>query len=94
MISASTARQQRTVVTERVERAATFMMSWTPERAGNWLFHCHMTLHMNAPNDGAHAGHGADVSAAGMAGLVLGIQVTGASTIEISDGRAPRRSRW
>jgi hypothetical protein len=66
-------------------------MSWTPERPGNWLFHCHMTVHMSAPADSAHAGHGADDSAAGMAGLVLGIQVTGAGTIPTSDGRAPRR---
>ncbi len=50
-----------------------------------------MTNHMNAPADGAHAGHGANDSAAGMAGLVLGIQVTGTSTIPPSDGRAPRR---
>jgi FtsP/CotA-like multicopper oxidase with cupredoxin domain len=46
---------------------------------------------MNAPGDSAHAGHGADDSAAGMAGLVLGIQVTGASMHPQSDGRAPRR---
>ena len=50
-----------------------------------------MTVHMSAPADGAHAGHGADDSAAGMEGLVLGIQVTGASTIPPSDGRTPRR---
>lgn len=48
-----------------------------------------MTLHMNAPTDTAHAGHGTDVSAVGMAGLVLGIQVTGASTIPVTDDRAP-----
>jgi FtsP/CotA-like multicopper oxidase with cupredoxin domain len=46
---------------------------------------------MSAPADGAHAGHQADDGAAGMGGLVLGIQVTGASKIETSDGRTPRR---
>jgi Multicopper oxidase len=40
--------QQRTVVTERIEPARTFVMSWTPERAGNWLFHCHMTVGHNS----------------------------------------------
>jgi manganese oxidase len=83
--------QQRTAVTEYIGVGGTFAMSWTPERPGNWLFHCHMTVHMSAPADSAHAGHGADDSAAGMAGLVLGIQVTGASAVATSDGRAPRR---
>jgi FtsP/CotA-like multicopper oxidase with cupredoxin domain len=83
--------RQRTVVTEHVEPARTFLMSWTPERPGNWLFHCHMTIHMNPRGDGAHAGHQANDSTAGMAGLVLGIQVTGAGTSAASDGRAPRR---
>ena len=83
--------QQRTVVTEHILPGRTFVMSWTPERPGNWLFHCHMMVHMSAPAGGAHAGHGADDSAAGMAGLVLGIQVTGAGASPPSDGRAPRR---
>jgi FtsP/CotA-like multicopper oxidase with cupredoxin domain len=84
-------RQQRTAVTEFIPPGRTFAMSWTPERPGNWLFHCHMTNHMNARTDGAHAEHRADDGAAGMGGLVLGIQVTGTSTIPLSDGRAPRR---
>ena len=83
--------QQRTAVTEFIPPGRTFAMSWTPERPGNWLFHCHMTNHMNARTDGAHAEHRADDGAAGMGGLVLGIQVTGTSTIPLSDGRAPRR---
>ena len=83
--------QQRTAVTENIAGARTFVMSWTPERPGNWLFHCHMTVHMNAPADAAHAGHGTNDSDAGMAGLVLGIQVTGASMHPPSDGGAPRR---
>ena len=83
--------QQRTAVTERILPGSTFVMSWTPERPGNWLFHCHMMNHMSGPADSAHAGHGTDGSAAGMAGLVLGIQVTGASMHPPSDSRAPRR---
>ncbi|HEV8725701.1 MAG TPA: multicopper oxidase domain-containing protein, partial [Candidatus Binatia bacterium] len=83
--------QQRTLVTERIEAGQTFVMSWIPERPGNWLFHCHMTNHMNAPDDGGHTDHQANDGAAGMAGLVLGIQVTGASMVPISDSRAPRR---
>jgi FtsP/CotA-like multicopper oxidase with cupredoxin domain len=83
--------EQRTVVTERVERARTFMMSWTPERLGNWLFHCHMTAHMNAVADGAHADNHTNHAAAGMAGLVLGIQVSGAGPSETAASHAPRR---
>ena len=37
--------QQRTAVTEYINVGRTFAMSWTPERPGNWLFHCHMTAH-------------------------------------------------
>jgi FtsP/CotA-like multicopper oxidase with cupredoxin domain len=34
------------VVTRHMEIGDTFGMTWAPERAGNWLFHCHMLLHM------------------------------------------------
>ena len=65
-------------VTERVTSGATLAMSWIPERPGNWLFHCHMLEHM-LPND--HTGqalqHQAPDSAAGMAGLVMGVTVIG-----------------
>jgi len=36
----------RMAVTERVAPFATMLMTWTPERAGNWLFHCHHPLHL------------------------------------------------
>jgi FtsP/CotA-like multicopper oxidase with cupredoxin domain len=72
--------QTRTVVTEAIPSGRTFTLAWSPERAGNWLFHCHMVTHMSASPDPAHADHrGADDSA-GMAGLVLGIAVTGPET--------------
>lgn len=67
--------QQRTVATEPIAPGRTFTLAWKPKRGGNWLFHCHMVVHMAAPADASHAGH-AD-AAAGMAGLVLGIEVTG-----------------
>ena len=83
--------KQRTAVTEQIRGGRTFAMLWTPERPGNWLFHCHMTEHMSPPGDSPHAGHGVNDTAGGMGGMVLGIQVTGMSKIETSDGRAPRR---
>lgn len=80
--------ERRLVVTETVIGGHTFDMTWTPERAGNWLFHCHIMDHMSnalAPNlfgpDGppasfrhAYMDHGGD--GMGMAKLVLGITVT------------------
>jgi FtsP/CotA-like multicopper oxidase with cupredoxin domain len=65
-------------------------MKWSPERAGNWLFHCHMLVHMMPP-DGVGAGaHAHDDAAAGMAGLVLGIHVTGADRVP-PESEGPRR---
>ena len=66
-------------VTEQLAPGATMTLTWVPERAGNWLFHCHMLVHMMAlPEHGApHNQHASGEAAAGMAGLVLGIQVTG-----------------
>jgi FtsP/CotA-like multicopper oxidase with cupredoxin domain len=73
-------RDRRQAVTEQVQPGGTLGMSWIPERAGNWLFHCHMLVHMmrhGEQHPAAESGHAPDDSAAGMAGLVLGVRVTG-----------------
>jgi FtsP/CotA-like multicopper oxidase with cupredoxin domain len=74
------------VVTHLLMPGATMAMTWTPERVGNWLFHCHRMLHV-APErrlaaDGeSHEGHhAAHDSSAGMAGMVMGITVTGSES--------------
>jgi FtsP/CotA-like multicopper oxidase with cupredoxin domain len=81
------------VVTEYVAAGETYDMEWTPERVGNWLFHCHMVSHMapdtESPRYGQHH-HDAD-GAAGMAGLVVGIRVTGAPSSTVTSVAAPRR---
>jgi len=72
---------RRFEVTESMAPGATMSMVWSPDRPGNWLFHCHIGFHVVAedatldppPGDGAHRfsndiGHH-------MAGLVLGISV-------------------
>src|SRR4029453_10977839 len=73
--------QKRRVVTELLSPGATMTMTWTPERAGNWLFHCHRMEHV-APerrlsaqesSASAHAGHDAHDAGAGMAGMVIGV---------------------
>ena len=81
------------VVTEHMAVGETYEMEWTPERAGNWLFHCHMLSHMapdtESPRHGQHQ-HGADGSA-GMAGLVVGIRVTGATPSAVASTATSRR---
>jgi FtsP/CotA-like multicopper oxidase with cupredoxin domain len=36
----------RWVVTERMSAFSTMSITWVPERAGNWLFHCHFQRHV------------------------------------------------
>jgi FtsP/CotA-like multicopper oxidase with cupredoxin domain len=73
--------QSPRAVTQVLQPGGTMQMRWVPERAGNWLFHCHVMLHVSpvlevdgSPKAGVgeHAHHGA---AAGMTGLVTGITV-------------------
>ena len=92
--------QFRDVVTEPIGVGRTFQMVWTPERPGNWLFHCHIRGHVTPtlrfwkspePADAhAHAGHD---PATAMAGLVMGIRVTGEAptTPRMQSSAAARR---
>jgi FtsP/CotA-like multicopper oxidase with cupredoxin domain len=74
--------QRRTEVTELIDIGHAFELTWTPDRTGNWLFHCHMASHMS-PSESLHpptakavsyssAEHDHNIS---MAGLVVGITV-------------------
>jgi FtsP/CotA-like multicopper oxidase with cupredoxin domain len=89
----------RTVVTEFMPVGGTMLMAWTPERTGNWLLHCHLLSHITpalrfwkkADVTGAHSGHDTHDAAAAMAGLVMGIRVTGESAARIADLGPPRR---
>jgi len=91
--------QRRKVVTEGINFGRTFDMTWTPERVGNWLFHCHMAAHMSPsptlhpqasepPADSSEHNH-----AAGMGGLVLGITVVSGSSAEPApiEAKNPRK---
>ena len=71
-------------VTEAATMGATYAMTWVPDRAGNWLFHCHVPEHfgpraaLGLPRDtSAASGHNAHGTHAesGMSGLVLGVTV-------------------
>jgi manganese oxidase len=75
------------VVTQRIAQGETFDMSWSPSRAGKWLFHCHMLQHMIPPivpkvpglamraAVAARNEHAGMHEASGMGQLVLGITV-------------------
>jgi len=79
------------VVTERTVPGSTFSLTWRPTRPGNWLFHCHDTLHVtySGPLEG-DARHQSMSQMDMMAGPVIGITVTGKS-LERAATSAPRR---
>lgn len=89
------------VVTERTAPGRTFTMTWVPERAGNWLFHCHDNFHVlrNRPLDGAtlpdeHRQHVTNHAVDMMGGLVMGIEVRGRDAPGVTlAGGARRRLR-
>jgi FtsP/CotA-like multicopper oxidase with cupredoxin domain len=75
-------------VTEGMRRWTTRTLTWSPDRPGNWLFHCHLTFHV-VPDARLGHTHNAPASVTDadirettsinpmrhMAGLVLGIEV-------------------
>ena len=71
---------QENVVTNHMLPGATMDIKWSPNRPGNWLFHCHITPHVDhSARLGYKAEHG-DMHAAmdpmkHMSGLVIGINV-------------------
>lgn len=95
-----TAEQQRLAVTEFMRAFTTMALTWVPERAGNWLFHCHLIAHISpelrlGAAEPGHGGAGAmrGHAMAGMAGLVMGIQIrprSGSAPPELA--AVPRRS--
>ena len=60
------------VVTQLMTPFSTMSMSWSPERPGNWLFHCHFALHLQPDSLSAAAD---DPHEQDMVGLVLGVNV-------------------
>jgi FtsP/CotA-like multicopper oxidase with cupredoxin domain len=75
-----------------MQPGSTMAMTWKPERAGNWLFHCHVMTHVSpslhvdgSPRSHDAQGNGHHVGA-GMTGMVLGVTVVG------DDEAAPQAS--
>jgi FtsP/CotA-like multicopper oxidase with cupredoxin domain len=87
------------VVTERLTPGRTMTMTWIPERAGNWLFHCHDNFHVlrSAPLDGTrlppgHTLHVSNHALEMMGGLVMGIEVRGRARAEVVAQGSARRT--
>jgi len=87
-------------VTQYLVQGATTSLTWTAERPGQWLFHCHMTDHMSPelslvkhPLDAAaHGEHVMTQDSAGMGGLILGIKVAPAiESVAKASGRDARK---
>lgn len=79
----------RRVVTHLLPSGGTMSLRWTPEREGNWLFHCHIMAHVSPArrlgaaatpvgaraSGHAHQHHASQDPSLGMAGMVMGITV-------------------
>jgi FtsP/CotA-like multicopper oxidase with cupredoxin domain len=90
---------RRTVVTETMWPMQTMSVIWSPDRPGNWLYHCHLAFHvipaarLDPPSaHDKHDGLSADVDRH-MAGLVLGMKVTAPATWKEPSRDAPTRLR-
>lgn len=69
------AAERRWAVTEELRPYSTMAIAWTPNRPGNWLFHCHIAFHVvpgQAQLDPTVPEVHGDMH---MAGLILGVAV-------------------
>jgi FtsP/CotA-like multicopper oxidase with cupredoxin domain len=85
-------------VTQSMREFETFTMTWSPDRAGNWLFHCHIGFHVLPmarinPPSWDHPDHGSHDPARHMAGLILGIEVKPRPGEMAPDRSRPERLR-
>lgn len=87
-----------TLVTVATRQGEWMSIAWSPDRPGNWLFHCHFVTHMAAGQrlDRMPGAHAMPTSASphehateSMAGLLMGITVRPART---ASARPPSRA--
>jgi FtsP/CotA-like multicopper oxidase with cupredoxin domain len=68
--------QRRLAVTERMRSGTTMIATWSPDRPGNWIFHCHILFHV-APDlslsPPAHDPHADGMER--MSGMVIALHV-------------------
>jgi FtsP/CotA-like multicopper oxidase with cupredoxin domain len=77
-------------------------LNWIPERGGRWLFHCHIASHMSEVQRFLMLGqtppkhlpmHADDHAQRAMAGLVMGIEVTGDPERGLANGTPAQQLR-
>jgi FtsP/CotA-like multicopper oxidase with cupredoxin domain len=61
------------VVTQLLRFQDAMTMTWSPDRPGNWIFHCHFAIHL-MPDSLSAAPDDPDMR--GMVGLILGVNVS------------------
>ena len=84
--------------TERLASGRTFSLTWIPTRAGNWLFHCHDSVHIvrrqlldGRPAPPPARDHAVNHALEMMAGPVIGITVRPSRTAAAASEPAVRR---
>ncbi|MGH7554209.1 MAG: multicopper oxidase domain-containing protein, partial [Longimicrobiales bacterium] len=94
--------RRRLAVTEVLRPDESMALEWIPERAGRWLFHCHFASHMSEGqrfdmmgiDPPKHAEmHDEQHAERAMAGLVVGIEVTGDPGAGLAAGAPVHRER-
>src|SRR6185437_5769208 len=76
------------VVTQLLAPLSAMSMTWSPDRPGNWLFHCHVALHnmsyslMASPDD---------PEMRDMVGLLIGTVVSSRSDVVAAGTPSPTR---
>jgi FtsP/CotA-like multicopper oxidase with cupredoxin domain len=78
----------RMAVTQLLQPFVSMSMSWSPDRPGNWIFHCHLAIHLQPDSISAEPG---DAHLMGMVGLVLGVVVAQRPGARIAAAAAPAR---
>jgi FtsP/CotA-like multicopper oxidase with cupredoxin domain len=58
------------VVTQNLKPFSGMSMTWSPDRPGDWLFHCHIAMHTTSPDTSSAPSD--DPEMRGMVGMVLG----------------------
>ena len=87
--------RRQLAVTEHVGPGHTATTTWSPDRSGNWIFHCHMLSHMstieivNSALVDRSKGHGQDAQHM-MGMLVVGIRVLPSGPSEVKPAEARR----
>lgn len=69
------------VATQNLTPLAGMSISWSPDRPGNWLFHCHFSIHLRA--DSISAGPD-DPHMRDMSGLVIGVNVAPRPGVQVA----------